>query len=344
MIFNIFILSSVFFITVAIRDLCELDLNAGMCLFGGETVLMPYAVPSNLVGYWTFDDNYGLDYSGSKNHALSPPTPAPSKGGIGYSASFTGSNYLEVPNSDSFGSKIYSMSFWLYVQKVSLDSGIRWCPIIQKGVDTASNNTYQRSPAIYYDRQDKFLKVYVSTRLTAKYPQGEYVISNARIPYYRWHHIAVVRTQSRIRLYVNGIIDAVNSTSGVTVTNSNSLFVGNTPWTLQDCPLYIYIDELRFYDNRELAEEEVEAESYGALGAIEPYYIRLGCINCDYDLASTSCTKLYHLCTSIELHSGGYAVARAMGWTDWNSHIWSTASTSDQSNSSGLGLCCLNLD
>ena len=202
------------------------------------------------------------------------------------------------------------------MEKVPTETGLRWCPIIQKGKDTKSKQIYERSPAIYYDRVDKFLKVYISTDELIAFPQGEYVTSNARIPYYRWHHIAVVRTQSRIRLYINGIIDAVNSTVGWSETNQDSFFVGNTPWTLTECPITMFIDDLRFYDNRVLLEEEIEAESYGALGSIEPYFMRLGCINCVFNEALKSCPDSHHLCTSIELHSSGYSVARAMGWTD----------------------------
>ena len=195
-------------------ELCDITMEGGICLYGDETVYMPIAIPDKLVGYWTFDDDYGLDYSGNKNHALSPPTPGPGRGGKGNSASFTGQNYLEVSHSDSFDSKIFSMTFWVFIQKDSSTSGDRWCPIVQKGKDEESDVVYERAPAVYYDRQDKFLKVYISTDEVVNFPQGEYVLSNARIPYYRWHHIGIVRTQSRIRLYVNGIIDAVNSTDG----------------------------------------------------------------------------------------------------------------------------------
>lgn len=326
------------------QELCDMNLGGGICLFGGETVIMPISTADNLVGHWTFDDDSCLDYSGSGNHCKTPGPAAPSRTSKGHSLNILEEQYIEIPHSSSFESKIFSMTFWLYMHKDPSDTGLRWCPIIHKGTDDEENLIYQRSPAIYYDREDKFLKVYVSTDEMIQYPQGEYVISNARIPYYKWHHIAVVRTQSRIRLYVNGIIDAINSTAGWTETNKNPFYIGNTPWTTGSCPISMYVDDLKFYDNRELTEEEVEAEAFGALGAIEPYFIRLSCINCAYEEAVEACPDTHHMCTSIELHSAGYAVARAMGWTDWNSHIWSTASTNTESDSSGLGICCLNLE
>ena len=326
-----------------LSTLCDITLEGGMCIFGSETVLMPAAVPDSLVGHWTFDDNSGLDSSGEGNHASVVPPASPGRMGKGYSGSYS-SSYSEIPHSSSFSSKTFTLTFWLFMHKDPADTGHRWCPIIQKGTDDESNLIYDRSPAVYYDREDKFLKVYVSTDEIVNFPQGEFVVSNARIPYYRWSHIAVVRTQSRIRLYVNGIIDAVNATEGWTEPNEDPWYLGGTPWTTGDCPISMYIDEVRFFDGRELLEEEVEAEAFGALGSIEAYFIRLGCINCNYETAQGACPNTHHLCTSIELHSAGYAVARAMGWTDWNGHLWSSASDNTETDDSGLGICCLNLD
>lgn len=65
------------------------------------------------------------------------------------------------------------------------------------------------------------------------------------------------------------------------------------------------MDELRFY-NRVLHEAEIEAEAAPALGGIEPSHILLGCVNCLLEKASKSCIEGYHICTNIELHTGGY--------------------------------------
>jgi hypothetical protein len=332
------------FLITAQGELCDLSLEAGLCLFSAETVKMPLAVPDKLTGHWTFDDDSCLDYSGHQNHCKSAPRSAVGRDSSSSSGYFKGDSYVEVPHSDSFVSKTFTVTFWMFIEKTDSSTGYRWCPLLQKGLDDESNVQYQRAPAVFYDREDKFLKVYVSTDEIVDFPMGEFVVSNARVPYYKWHHVAVVRTQARIRLYVNGIIDAVNSTKGWTMTNENSLFIGSTPSMYESCPLSLRVDDVRFYDGKELSESDVEAEAFGALGTIEPYYVRLGCINCKYDDAVNSCPDTHHLCSSIELHSGAYAVARAMGWTEWNSHLWSTASTDTETNTSGLGICCLNLD
>ena len=117
----------------------------------------------------------------------------------------------------------------------------------------------------------------------------------------------------KIKLFVNGILDAVNVTAGWNLPNEMPFYVGGTLWTLEDCHLPCYIDELKFYQ-KELTTPEIEAEASGSLGGIEPSFIQLGCVNCLLKEAATVCTDNYHLCSTIELHSHGYQVARAMGW------------------------------
>ena len=91
----------------------------------------------------------------------------------------------------------------------------------------------------------------------------------------------------------------------------------------------------------------------GALGGVEPAFVELGCMACNYDAAARSCRLGYHLCNLRELYSGGYAAARQMGWATSNSHTWSReeadaggAQSSSWSGEApgtsqlGLGICC----
>ena len=48
---------------------CDLTLNTGICIYSGNNVVRPFTKPSGVNGFWTFDDVYGLDYSGNGNHA-----------------------------------------------------------------------------------------------------------------------------------------------------------------------------------------------------------------------------------------------------------------------------------
>lgn len=49
--------------------------------------------------------------------------------------------------------------------------GLRWCPILQKGADDLFQNVFLRSPAIFFDRKDKGLKISLTTSAMEKFPQ-----------------------------------------------------------------------------------------------------------------------------------------------------------------------------
>lgn len=324
---------------------CDISVEGGICLYKGESVLLPNARQSGLTGYWTFDDNKALDYSGNKNHAKSSVPAGHSAGGRGSSAKFSGSEYLEIPSADSLSAKIFSATFWTFLEK---DDAVKiteeWCPLLQKGNDDATNVIYERTPAVFFNRNTRGIRVYITTTEAGDFPEGEFVDSYARIQYHRWNHIAVIRTQSKIKLYINGIPDNTNSTEGWTSPNKSPLYIGSTPAKLEACQMPLLIDEVRYFD-RELTEIEIQSEAAGALGQIEPRYIKFGCYDCTVSSASSACSSSYHLCTTIELHSGGYSVARINGWTDLNRNVWSYSALEAASDSDelGLGICCLNL-
>jgi hypothetical protein len=204
---------------------------------------------------------------------------------------------------------------------------------------------------------------FTSSTSNEQSPDGEDVLSFARIPVKRWVHVAIVRNDkdSQSLLYINGILDAGNATAGKTKLNTGSLFVGGTPWLADVCHLSSYVDGLRFY-SRVLKAEEIEAEAAPALGGVEPSFLRLGALSCSLSEAGSKCSSGYHLCTAMELHTGGYQAARAMGYANWDTHTWThgafaklktasggaaaaemafAAANSDQKT--GLALCCNDL-
>ena len=337
-----------FIFSIVSGDLCDLELDSGVCLFQGQTVLQPDAYPKGLMGHWSFDDSKVLDSSGYENHAKEDVPVVSGPGGHGTAAKFDGHSYVEIPNSDKLNLSIFTMTFWAFLnidQSAAQEdeTQLRWCPIIQKGKDDLEAEKYHRTPGVFLDRVDRLLRVFVSTNENEKFPMGEHVESNARLPIRRWTHVTVTRTDKRIRLYVNGILDAVNATEGSTEINDDAFYFGNTPVHTEDCHVPLFIDNVKLF-NRELWQGEIEGEAAGSLGTIEANYVRLGCINCNFNHAKDSCDDDYHLCDSIEIHSSVYQVARAQGWVNWNSHLWTGDATADIDNDSiGLGICCADL-
>ena len=328
---------------------CDIVLEHGLCLYNGDKLLFADAKPEGLAGHWSFDDYRGLDSSGNHNHASSPIRPGPSMGGSAYSANIGQGNYITIPNSEDFNSRVFSITFWVFFIRDNLEDpesiqGLRMCPLLYKGNEDKAKNENARAPAILLDRKERTIKVTVSTTANDTTTEGESITSNSRLPFNRWVHIGVVRLDKKIRLYVNGILDSVLQTLGSTLSNDYPLYVGNTPWTEEECTISAYVDELRYYV-RDLVEQEIEAEASPALGNMNPSFVQLGCVNCPITQAAESCIEGYHLCSTIELHSGVVQIARSLGWTKWNSRIWSFSATkqaAELTEGLGLGICCIN--
>jgi hypothetical protein len=325
---------------------CDLITDGPICIYNGDRVLLPLAKSNGLIGYWNFDEIKPLDNSGNKLHGVGTVKSGPAFAGLGSSALFSGGEFLQIPYNKGFNGQNFTITFWLFVFQdfFSNNKGIRFCPFLQRGNDNPVEKKYNRSPGIYFDRKDKNLVLFTSTS-DKDNNEGESLTSNAKITYQRWLHISLVKESGKIKLYVNGILDAESTLKGDTSTNSGDLYIGNVPWLKGQCDFPFIIDELRYY-NIPIEEDRIQAEASPVLGGIEPSFLRLGCIECTLTQAAQVCKDGYRLCTSIELHTGGYQIARSMGWLSWNTHIWTNGalkSPEDFENLNGLGLCCAEL-
>jgi len=318
---------------------CDSNAAEAIC-FGDnkEQVLLPPALPDGIVGYWNFDDSLPVDISGNHFHGMGPVQAGPSFAGQGSSAHFLNSRLMEVRHQDKLSLQDFSYTFWLHLlDDPAVHQGLRVCPIVRKG--GAANKLEDgeaplpSAPAILLDRQTRHLHIEVGT---AGGPPGDLVdlgteafVSNARLARGRWYHIAVVRLdkQRRTRLYVNGILDASQRTKGFTALNNSApLYVGGDPAVRDQCNVPMYIDELKIY-NRPLDHDEIQAEAAPSLAGVEPSFLRLACVDCPLVIAQQNCPDKYHICNSLELHMGGYQVARTLGWLQHGAHVWSHATS-----------------
>ena len=102
------------------------------------------------------------------------------------------------------------------------------------------------------------------------------------------------------------------------------------------------IDEIRLY-KKSLSEDYIQAEASPSLGGIEPNFLSIGCLNCSLEEANSKCNEGYKLCTSLELHTGGYHIAKSLGLINSETYIWTHNSLDDENKNpykKGLGLCC----
>jgi len=324
---------------------CGLLMEGPICIKNGNRVLLPSASPNNLSGHWTFDQIQPLDDSGNFNHANNIVDVGTTFGGTGYSAKFTKGNFLEVPNSSSLNGKDFAITFWFYLMKKGKEElGMKICPLMQKGLDDLFNKNYSRYPGIYLDRKEHKFKIYVKTN-TPGLNLGESLFSNGKAIEEKWSHVAVVKQKNKLMLYLNGIMDKSIELKGTGVENKESFFIGGSPPYQDQCKFNFMIDELKYY-NDSIDVDFLQAEASPALGAIEPNFLQLGCIDCDITTAADSCNDGYRLCSSVELHAGGYMIAKSNGWINFETHIWTSSALKKKdkwNDVKGLGLCCAEI-
>lgn len=101
--------------------------------------------------------------------------------------------------------------------------GLRYCPIMQKGIDDTFEKIYYRSPAIFIDKKQRNLKIVASTSDIANQAAGEILMSNGKIQYQRWTHITVSFKDKILKLYINGVLDNVLKTVGIDINDGREL-------------------------------------------------------------------------------------------------------------------------
>jgi len=238
------------------------------------------------------------------------PSIADGRGGAGNSAFFDGRKRVQIPHTKSLaGLNEFSLSFWLYFPETLDPKMPRSCPIMGKGTKNDA-----KLFSINIDAQARSLSF-------ESLSNGGKVTSRARIGPHRWTHVTAIRSSRSLSLYLHGVLDNTESSKGGLQEPKSPLYLGRPPWADAKCHVPVMIDDLRIY-NRVLHRAEIEAESFPSLGAIEPSFAHLGCLQCSYGEAMGSCRSGYHLCSKTELNAGGYQVARAMGWGNSQTQIW----------------------
>lgn len=365
------------------QQTCDVDLSGPICFAqaGRQQNLLPRAVPDYLVAHYDFDGDLATDLSGNGHHVATELDHGPSPVGSGHSALFT-KNFMMVPASPQLNSlSDFTYSFWVYLAGDDTPSAAgtsaTWCPLIRKGISMAETQQFANAPALLYNHKTGKLRAEVTTDMN-NIQDGEYIDSNARLLPNRWLHLALVHHSAKgapapapasllqhsqqgaapagaaggsaLLLYVNGILDTVTSLKGTLARNEYPLYVGGDPFTSAKCGFTLYIDELRVY-NHAVPPHQLQAEAAPALGGTDPSYVHLGCMSCTLAKAATSCPASRHICESLELHTGGYQVARSLGWLTSGTHVWThkevtagakaaAAGLLQMDAKAGLGLCC----
>ena len=313
---------------------CDLNLEEGLWVYGGNTVITPAPIIDNLIIFHTFDETALFDHSGNSNHASGkdirgPPhfmsqgnsLSIPSEGNIMINGSQTINNAFATE---------FSVSFWIYVNDFGTLATQQW-DLIAKGDGSYSSFRFTVDVGTH--------NVMFTSETTESGPIT--LVSNARLTLYRWTHITLLRSKSLMILYFNGNLDSVKETKAGKQSAGKPVYIGRMPW--QDTigggwSMKFYVDEFKVWD-KVIDEQYIEAESGFSIGTgTEPHAIELGCLSCDIKTAEHSWTSQYHLCSTVEVYSFALSVARSMGWAKGGRRVWSDVASEENSTDLGLGI------
>jgi hypothetical protein len=211
--------------------------------------------PKLLAAHWTFDEGRGSvanDSSGNNNAGIIW-LPEPARwvtGKVGTGAfSFDGldtNDRIQVRDSPSLqvgeNGSDFSVAFWLYLRA---GGNGNWRLVMRKG-DSDQDRTF----AIFLRPDDN--RVYFRISTDENPDEGENSITP--IPLKSWTHIAYVKRESELGLYLNGVLDARVALTGTSITNPGSLWIGGDEFYHGFAGS---LDDLRIY-NLALSDESIK--------------------------------------------------------------------------------------
>lgn len=312
---------------------CDVSSEGALCLGGGgfgedsaAKVLLPPALPDGTAGLFTFDQAVPQDATGDLT-ATGQVQSGPGFGGTGASAKFSDGKFLRIEHHEKLeGLELdFTASAWVFLEDTGVRKGEcvepKWCTLMRKGGVDEGTGAVTNGPAIFFDACSRKLTVALGTDKVAGY--GEMFQSNARLRPSQWMHVALVRLAEpkKTRLYINGILDAHAISEGNAVKNKDPLYIGGEPSPTPTCNVNWLVDELKI-TGKAMEADELAAEASPALGGVEPSFVHLACTDCTLEEAAEKCPGEYHVCSSIDLHSGAFQVAHLMGWVGQDTRIW----------------------
>merc|ERR1719152_706452 len=128
--------------------------------------------------------------------------------------------------------------------------------------------------------------------------------------------------------------------------NDLPLYLGGDPWTQEVCHVRMLLDEVKAY-NHALTPTSVLAEvgPATALGGLADF-VRFGCCSCNGTQAQSSCAAGYHVCSSLDLHTGAQQVADRLGWTrcaGGPKSLWNSHDAEHHASQNRVAVCCEDL-
>jgi len=198
-----------------------------------------------LVGLWSFNgpDISGtdaFDRSGQGNHGVLNGNVAPTIGKVSQALSFDGNDYVQANDANSLDiAGPLTVSLWMNPSNSM--SGNHNNVFIAKGNEGNYMMTFSETGAAF------------RPRLYVKGLSDVEVSSSTAVSTNQWSHVVGVYDNSKLMVYVNGLLTGSDASTGTPTTNAYTLDIGSISgnWGFTGT-----IDEVRIY-NRALSAEEI---------------------------------------------------------------------------------------
>lgn len=204
-------------------------------------VPQPVTLQTALQAYYKLDGN-STDSIGSNNGTDTNITY--NTGKINQGAIFNGTSKIQIPNSQTFNFVEFTISGWLKPGTFANN----FAGILDKYVGSTSGLLVDIPSNS--SRQLRGSAVVTGTPTNLDYS----VISNTVLISNVWYHFAVTFSQTRLKIYINGILENTTTFSGALVNNTENISIGG-----DNVSTYLYdglLDEIGIW-KRELAQSEI---------------------------------------------------------------------------------------
>lgn len=206
-----------------------------------------------LIAYWSFDEGAGStvhDYSGNEINGEIYGDVNWIDGVSGKALDFNGvDGYVDFGNTvGNFGTEDFSVVFWF---RTDTD---RWETVMGKRVFCGEHSFFELQMSLPASPGRMYVELYEG------FPSinGSFY-SNQRLDDNQWHLLTITRKDIEGRLYIDGFLDASNSSAEViNMSNSASFLMGNGPCYPVHSDFFSgELDEVRIY-NRALTAYEIQ--------------------------------------------------------------------------------------
>ena len=324
---------------------CSLNIEGEISINNDQKIYTNDKIPDGLVSYYSFDYKRLIDEVGKNHpqHILSEITFTPGVAGIGQALLFdnklnNNKTKLKIDFITEI-TQIFTYSFWIFLFPFKEnDAEVR---ILQRGENSIINDKtiYQNLPGFYMNTKTSKLNFLLNTIQDLGESPGSKLETVGGLIVNSWTNIHLIKDLKSIKIILNGMLDSEAKLPNLLNINHqtvNSLFIGNNV-------LNFMFDELRVY-NKVVNFDFIQASVSSFFSSVSYLYqFSLGCSNCSLENANKICSEPRSLCSSLELHLGGYLLGKSVGWIVKGTRVWSKESYDKKDSYQdlvGLGICC----